>query len=74
MQFKLQGGDVIEEGSLGPSDENDNAQEPPGGGSQGIIQLTQTPFLNPDPFQHWYRVINIAKVKINGKSCMASPG
>ena len=31
----------------------------------------QTPFLNPDPFQHWYEVENVAKVKINGESCMA---
>ena len=31
----------------------------------------QTPFLDPDPFQHWYRVENMAKVKINGESCMA---
>ena len=31
----------------------------------------QTPFLNPDPFQHWYRIENVAKVKINGESCMA---
>ena len=31
----------------------------------------QTPFLNPDPFQQWYRIENVAKVKINGKSCMA---
>ena len=30
-----------------------------------------TPFLNPDPFQHWYGVENVAKVKINGESCMA---
>ena len=28
-------------------------------------------FLNPDPFQRWYRIENIAKVKINGESCMA---
>ena len=34
-------------------------------------QLMQTPFLNPDPFQHWYRVKNVAKVKINGEGCMA---
>ena len=33
---KLQGGDGIEEGSPDPSDEDDNAQEPPEGGSQGI--------------------------------------
>ena len=32
---------------------------------------SQTPFLNPDPFQHWYGIENVAKVKLNGKSCMA---
>ena len=48
---KPQGGDGIKEGSLDPSEENDDAQEPPG------------------PFQHWYGVENIAKVKINGESC-----
>ena len=31
----------------------------------------QTPFLNLDPFQQWYGIENVAKVKINGKSCMA---
>ena len=31
----------------------------------------QTPFLNPDPFQQWYGIKNIARVKINGESCMA---
>ena len=31
----------------------------------------QTPFLNPDPFQCWYGIENVAKVKINGESCMA---
>ena len=36
-----------------------------------MTQPKQTPFLNPDPFQHWYRVKNIAKVKINGESCKA---
>ena len=32
---------------------------------------SQTPFLNPDPFQWWYGIENMAKVKINGESCMA---
>ena len=32
---------------------------------------SQTPFLNPDPFQRWYGIENVAKVKINGESCMA---
>ena len=68
---KLQGGNGAKEGSPGPSDESDHAQNPPGGGPQGKEQCTQTPFLNPDPFQHWYRVENVAKVKINGESCMA---
>ena len=31
----------------------------------------QTPFLNLDPFQRWYGIMNVAKVKINGESCMA---
>ena len=31
----------------------------------------QTPFLNPDPFQQWYGIENVAKVKINGEGCMA---
>ena len=33
---KPQGGDGTKEGSLDISHENDTAQEPPGGGSQGI--------------------------------------
>ena len=31
----------------------------------------QTPFLNLDPFQHWHGIESVAKVKINGESCMA---
>ena len=31
---------------------------------------SQTPFLNLDPFQQWYRIEDVAKVKINGESCM----
>ena len=67
---KPQGGDGIEEGIPDPSDEDDNAQEPPGG-SQGITQPKQTLFLNPDPFQYWHGVENVAKVKINRESCKA---
>ena len=33
--------------------------------------MLQTPFLNLDPFQQLYWIENIAKVKINGESCMA---
>ena len=31
----------------------------------------QTPFLNPDPFQQWYGIENVTKVKINGETCRA---
>ena len=31
----------------------------------------QTPFLNPDPFQRWYGIENIARVRINWEGCMA---
>ena len=31
----------------------------------------QTLFLNPDPFQCWHGVENIARVRINGENCMA---
>ena len=46
-------------------------KEPPDRGSQGINLTLQTPFLNLDPFQWWYGAENIARVKINGESCMA---
>ena len=46
-------------------------KEPPEGGSRGIKTTSQTPFLNPDLFQQWYGIENMARVKINGESCMA---
>ena len=39
--------------------------------AQGIGHHTQTPFLNPNPFHQWYRIENVARVKINGESCLA---
>ena len=70
-KVKWEGGDDIDEGSLDPSDNNKCHEEPPEGGSQGAKTTLQTPFLNPDPFQQWYRIKNVARVKINGESCMA---
>ena len=55
----------------GPSDESNHTKGGHRSGTPGIGQCKQTPFLNPDPFQHWYRVENVAKVKINRESCMA---
>ena len=44
---------------------------PPDWSSMGIKPTLQTLFLNPDPFQWWYGNENVARVKINGESCMA---
>ena len=69
--FKLKGGDSTGKGSPDPSSQGDQAKGAPGGDVQGIGSYTQTPFLNPNPFHQWYGVKNIAKVRINGESCMA---
>ena len=42
-------------------------KELPDGGSWGI----KPPFLNPDPFHCWHLDKNVARVRINGESCMA---
>ena len=68
---KWEGGDGNDEGSLGPSYNSKCCKEPPKWGSRGIKTTSQTPFLNPDPFQQWYGIENVAKVKINWESCMA---
>ena len=34
------------------------------------MEALQTPFLNLDPFDYWHMVKNIARVKINGESCI----
>ena len=64
-------GDGIKEGSPDPSDNSYNAEESPDRSFQGVEPPQQTPFLNPDPFQHWHGIKNIARVRINGESCMA---
>ena len=64
-------GMVMTEGSLDPSNHSKCHKEPPEGGSGSMKSPLQTPFLNLDPFQQWYGIENMAKVKINGESCMA---
>ena len=61
MQFNHKEG-MVPKREPEPSGKDDDAQEPPEGGFQGIRECIQTPFLNPDPFQSWYRVENVAKV------------
>ena len=64
-------GMAMTKGAWTPPMANKCHKEPPEGGSGGIKSPLQTPFLNPDPFQQWYGIGNVAKVKINGESCMA---
>ena len=64
---KWQGGDRIKEGSPDPFNNSQHIKEPPDRGSQGVKPPQQTPSLNPDPFQHWHGVKNVARVKINGE-------
>ena len=69
--FKLKGGDGIGEGSPDPSSQGNQAKSTPERDAQSVGSHTQTPFLNPNPFLQWYGVKNVAKVRINGESCMA---
>ena len=50
LTFKLKGGDIAKEGSLGPSREGSHAEGAPRQDTQGVRHHTQTSFLNPDPF------------------------
>ena len=70
-KFKPQIGDGIKEGSPDPSRKGDSAKGIPGQDAQGVGHHTQSPFLNPDPFQQWYGVENMARVRVSGESCMA---
>ena len=62
---------VTAKGAPDPSKSSECHKEPPKGGSGGVGPSSQNPFLNLDPFQRWYGMENIAKVRINGESCMA---
>ena len=68
--FKLKGGCNAREGSPDPSSQGGQAKVGPGWCAQGIGHHTQTAFLNPDPFNQWYGMENVARVRINGESCM----
>ena len=41
------------------------------GTPQCIGHHNQTPYLNPNPFNHWYGIKTVARVRVNGDSCMA---
>ena len=69
--FKLKGGDSTTEGSPDPSSKDGQPKGAPEGDAQGTGHHTQTPFLNPNPFHSCYGIEYIAKVRVNGESCMA---
>ena len=54
-------GMLMMKGAQTLSQGNECHTKPPKGGSGGIKSSSQTPFLNPDPFQHWYGIENVAK-------------
>ena len=63
-------GMALEMGAQTPFSHGDQTESDPGRHAQGIANCTQTPFLNSNPFLWWYGVKNVAKVRINGESCM----
>ena len=69
--FKLERGEGTKEGSLSPSRKGNHAKDAPGQDTQGIKHWMQTPFLNPNPFNQWYGIETIARIRVNGESCMA---
>ena len=70
-KFKPHGEDGTKEGSPDPSRKGNSAKGAWGLDAQGIGCHAETPFLNPNPFQQWYGVENIVRVRVNGESCMA---
>ena len=64
-------GMAMMKGAWAPLTTTNAMKSPQKGGPGGIKASLQTPFLNPDSFQQWYGIENVAKVKINGESCMA---
>ena len=65
LTFKPKGGDGTKEGSPGLSRKSNHAKAAP------RSDHAQTPFLNPNPFHQWYVIKNVARVSINGESCIA---
>ena len=64
-------GMVMTKGAQTPPKATSAIKSPQKEAQEACKSSLQTPFLNPDPFQHWYGIENVAKVKINGESCMA---
>ena len=62
----------MKEGSLSPSKKGDHAEGTPRWDAQGLKCQTQTPFLNPDPFNQWYRIENVARVRVSGRAAWLS--
>ena len=64
-------GMAMMKGAQTPPKATSTIKSPQKEAQEGMKSSLQTPFLNLDPFQCWYGIENVAKVKINGESCMA---
>ena len=64
-------GMVPEKGAWTPQVKVAKPKAPQEGTPKAVGHHTQTPFLNPSPFHQWYGIENVARVRINGESCMA---
>ena len=71
VKASRKGEDGAREGSPDPSSQGGKAKGAPGKDTQGIGCHMQIPFLNPNPFHQGNGIENVAKVRINGESCMA---
>ena len=73
LTSKPEGGDGTKQGSPSPQ-EKATTLNAPQGGTPGVKHNMQAPFLNIDTFTHWYRIKNVARVRVNGDICIALLG
>ena len=56
--------------SPSPSRKGNHTKGAPGWDTQDVKCQMQTHFLNPDPFNQWYGIKNIARERVSGERCM----
>ena len=70
--FKPKGGDgAPKKGAQAPQGKATMLKACPKTGHPRYKSCMQTPFLNPNPFNQWYGIKNVARVRVHGESCMA---
>ena len=71
LTFKPKGGKWCQRREPRPPGKGNHSKGAPRWDAQGVKGHMQTPFLNPDPLNQWYGIENVARVRVNGESCMA---